>query len=93
MEAPAEWPAGGHLAEGTPWAAGRVGQAGQVCSQGCSVYTPYPPGLAQVGCTELLLAPGLGDVHVYKAVCSWPGPKGHRKPEILPALVPPPHKK
>lgn len=56
-----------------------------------------PPTLQHVGShvgrTELLLAPGLGKVHVYKAVCSWPGLQGHRKPEILPALVPPPHKK
>ena len=45
-----------------------------------------PPTLrhvgSRVGCAELLLAPGLGNVHVYKTVCSWPGHKGHRKPEI-----------
>ena len=86
------------LLEGTSPRAPRGQLAGwdsqaRSAARGAASTPPTLQHVAQVGCTELLLAPGLGDVHVYKAVCSWPGPKGHRKPEILPALVPPPHKK
>lgn len=85
-------PARGHPV-GTPWAAGRAGEQGQVCSRWC-VFTLLPSEMAPMwGARSCSLHRALGNVNVYKAVCSWPGHHGHRKPRILLALVPPPQKR